>query len=99
LQEKNYILVTLFLPDSILPEEIEKEKLITGWDSPDTRPLTKKMGDNFLRSKNGLLLSVPSVLVPEENNYLINPLHSDLKKVKLLQKRRIHFDKRVAGNL
>jgi RES domain-containing protein len=99
LQEKTYMLVTLFLPDSILPQEIEKEKLISGWDSPDTRPLTKRMGDNFLRSKTGLILSVPSVLVPEEKNYLINPLHPDLRKIKLLHKRRIHFDKRVAGNL
>jgi RES domain-containing protein len=99
LQEKNYMLVTFFLPDTISPEEIEKEKLTTGWDSPDTRPLTKRIGDNFLRSKSGLLLSVPSVLVPEENNFILNPLHPDMKKIKLLHKRRIHFDKRVAGNL
>jgi RES domain-containing protein len=99
LQEKNYILVTISLPDSILPQEIDKEKLRTGWDSPDTRPLTKRMGDNFLRSKSGLLLAVPSVLVPEENNFILNPLHPDMKKIKLLHKRRIHFDKRVAGNL
>ena len=99
LQEKVYILGSFFLPDGILTEEIAREKLTTGWDAPDTRPLTKKIGDKFLRNKSGLLLVVPSVLVPEENNYLLNPLHTDIKKLKLMNKRRIHFDTRVAVNL
>ena len=99
LGEKIYILVSLSVPDSIKPEEIDKEKLTAGWDAPDTRPLTKKLGDKFLRSKSELLLSVPSVLLHEENNYLINPMHPDIKKVKLVNKRRINFDVRISGNL
>lgn len=99
LGEKIYMLITLSIPDSIEPEELDKNKLTAGWDAPDTRPLTKKLGDNFLRSKNGLLLLVPSVLIPEENNFLLNPLHQDMKKIKLIHRRRIHFDTRVAGNL
>jgi RES domain-containing protein len=99
LQEKVYMLVTFHLPDGILAEETDREKLTAGWDAPDTRPLTKKIGDKFLRSKSGLLLSVPSVLMPEENNFLLNPLHTDIKKLKLANKRRIHFDIRVSGNL
>ena len=99
LQEKIYLLVSFYLPDGISPEEIDRDKLTTGWDAPDTRPLTKKMGDKFLRNKTGLLLAVPSVLTSEENNYLLNPLHTDIKKLKLMNKRRIHFDTRVAGNL
>lgn len=99
LHEKIYILVTLSVPDAVKPEEMDREKLTAGWDAPDTRLLTRKLGDQFLRSKSGLLLSVPSVLMPEENNYIINPLHPELKKIKLINKRRIHFDARVAGNL
>ena len=99
LNVKNYMLVTLSLPDSLKPEEIDRTKLTTGWDAADTRPFTKKMGDKFLRSKSSLLLVVPSVLIPEENNYLLNPLHPDLKKIKLINKRRLHFDARVSANL
>ena len=99
LQERIYILVTLSVPDAVKPEEIDREKLTAGWDAPDTRPLTKKIGDKFLRNKSGLLLIVPSVLMPEENNYILNPSHPDIKKVKLVNKRRIHFDARMAGSL
>jgi RES domain-containing protein len=98
LSERIYLLVTFSMPDTIKREELDKNKLFDGWDAPDTRPVTKKLGDNFLRSKSSLLLSVPSVLIPEENNYLLNPLHPDMKRIKLLHKRRIQFDPRVAGN-
>lgn len=99
LQERIYILVTLTIPDAVKAEEIDREKLTAEWDAPDTRPLTKKMGDKFLRNKSGLLLIVPSVLMPEENNFILNPLHPAIKKIKLINKRRIHFDARMAGNL
>jgi RES domain-containing protein len=99
LEQKSYILITLLVPGSIQPDEILLTNLDTGWDTPDTGPLTKKLGDKFLRSKKGLLLAVPSVLVPEEKNYILNPLHTDMKRVKITQQRRIHFDKRVGLNL
>ena len=99
LSEKRYMLVTLSLPDHIRPEELDRTKLSTGWDAADTRPLTKKLGDKFLRNKSSLLLIVPSVMIPEENNYLLNPLHPDSKKIKLINKRRIHFVARISANL
>jgi RES domain-containing protein len=99
LSEKVYLLITFFVPDNLEKEILDKEKLITGWDAPDTRLLTKKIGDKFLRNKSSLLLSVPSVLMPEENNFIINPLHTDFKKLKIVHKRRIHFDNRVNSNL
>lgn len=99
LQQKIYMLVTLSVPDNLLPQEINVKKLSAGWDAPDIRPFTKKTGDNFLLSKKNLLLSVPSVLMPEENNFVLNPLHMDMKKIKIVSGRRIYFDKRVEGNL
>ncbi|MBI5856651.1 MAG: RES family NAD+ phosphorylase [Sphingobacteriales bacterium] len=99
LDEKDYMLVTLSIPDSVKKDEIVLADLTTGWDAPDTRPITKRLGDKFLRSKSGLLLAVPSVLVPEEMNYVLNPLHNDMRKVKLAQRRRIAFDRRVTKTL
>jgi RES domain-containing protein len=96
LREKVYMLVTLSIPDTIKPEILDKEKLTTGWDAPDTRLFTKKMGDKFLRAKNRLLLAVPSVLMPEEMNFMINPLHTDLKRLRIINKRRIVFDSRIS---
>lgn len=99
LDTKVYLLITLSVPGTIPPGEIRLSGLGTGWDAPDTGPLTKKLGDRFLREKKNLLLKVPSVMMPEEMNYLLNPLHPEMRKVKILHRRRIHFDKRVELNV
>ena len=99
LQQKNYMLVTITVPDKILVQIITSNKLLADWDVPDIRQYTQKMGDGFLLAKKELLLSVPSVIVPEENNYVINPLHPEFKKIKIIHCRRIGFDKRVIGGL
>lgn len=99
LNERRYILITLSVPDSIKPHEIELDKLTAGWDAPAINPLTKKLGDKFLREKTGLLLSVPSVLIPEERNFVLNPMHKDLTRARISYTRRIAFDKRALSNL
>lgn len=91
---KNYELITLRVPDIIQIEEISFANLPIGWDAPDTRLYTQKLGDKFFQANTRLMLAVPSVLMHEEVNYVLNPLHADMKKVKIVNKRRIYFDKR-----
>lgn len=99
LDAKPYFLVTIFVPDTATLLEADVKKLPAGWDAPDIRNSTQKAGDAFLTEKKYLLLSVPSVIVFEERNLILNPQHADFKKVKIINKRRINFDKRVEGNL
>jgi RES domain-containing protein len=95
LNVKVYHLITLSVPDNILVQKIAVKNLLSDWDAPDTRPFTKKIGDTFLSDKKHLMLEVPSVMMPEEMNYVINPLHKDMKQVKMVNQRRIYFDKRI----
>ncbi len=99
LNEKVYMLITFSVPDTLYPEVLDRSMLTAGWDAPDTRPLTKKLGDKFLKAKSSVLLAVPSVLIREELNFVINPLHPEMKKLKLVNKRRINFDSRITANL
>jgi len=96
---KNYQLIILRVPDIIPAEEISFTNLPMGWDAPDTRLYTQKLGDKFFQSNTSLMLAVPSVLMHEEINYVLNPLHTDMKKVKIVNKRRIYFDKRFSETL
>ena len=98
LQVKEYILITLFLPDLINIIQVDYKKLPAGWDDTEIKLFTQKTGDDFLAAQKGLVLKVPSVSVPEEMNFMINPLHADYKKVKIIHRRRINFDKRISSN-
>ncbi len=39
--------------------------------------VTRDMGAQWLRKKQGVLLHVPSAIVPETVNFLFNPMHAD----------------------
>lgn len=92
LDANNYQLITLSVPDNIVAEEIQSSSLPKDWSSPQIHPFTKWLGDQFLHSGSSLMLAIPCVLLPEEKNYLLNPLHKDMKRIKMVDKRRIGFD-------
>ncbi|MEO6812821.1 MAG: RES family NAD+ phosphorylase [Ginsengibacter sp.] len=94
-----YQLITLSVPDNIVPIQILSSSLPGNWDTRDARPITKRLGDKFVNDKINLIIAVPCVLLPEEINYVINPLHKDMRKVKIVYKRRIYFDNRVRSHL
>ena len=73
--------------------EISTDKLNSGWvTEPD---YTQWIGDQFINSNQAMILKVPSVIVPRESNLLINPLHKDFKKVKLISTELLQLDKRL----
>lgn len=95
LQKKKYILVTLYIPDSTLAHTIDIKKFPEGWQQTNIHYFTRKAGDNFLTDGKKLLLKAPSILVPEEFNYVINPLHPGIKEIKILKQRELSFDNRL----
>ncbi len=40
--------------------------------------------DIWLKSKNNFIMKVPSVVIPEEHNYLINPMNPDIKNTLII---------------
>ena len=56
---------------------------------------TQWMGQQILLSKKALLIKCPSAIIQKENNYLINPLHEDFRKIKLPTTSHFHFDDRL----
>lgn len=57
--------------------------------------ITRSLGDDFIQKSRKLVMKVPSALISDAFNYLINPKHSDIGKVKILGPRPILFDKRL----
>jgi RES domain-containing protein len=49
-------------------------ELPTGWQA--NQPATRRLGNQWLDAGDALLLPVPSAILPESRNYLINPQHS-----------------------
>lgn len=78
---------------NISPVVINESELKKNWKKD--LQYTKFMGDEFISGQSHLVMQVPSSVVPEESNYLINPLHKDFKLLKVNYSKLYPFDERL----
>lgn len=73
---------------------------VTSVDAPprdwqDREDWSRKTGDHWLTEGVTCLLSVPSAILPEETNFLLNPTHAAAKFLELERERPFAFDPRL----
>ncbi|MBS1902440.1 MAG: RES family NAD+ phosphorylase [Bacteroidetes bacterium] len=85
----------LELPPHTRIHKLELADLPIGWDVKPHSLVSQKIGDDFLRALKFLALEVPSVIVSAESNVLINPLHPDAGKIKILGLENLFVDPRL----
>ncbi len=93
---KNLLLVKIELPEEIEIQSVPQKVLVKGWDSFPFAQETVDYGTAFLRKKEHLALKVPSVIIPDEFNIILNPLHPDIRDCKVVSTIPFVFDKRVS---
>lgn len=93
----NRYLVEIEVPDEVLaPAEVATSgSLPVGWDAEPAGRVSISFGSQWAQSQRTALLLVPSVIVPEENNLLINPAHPDAKGIKARKVRKWLYDPRM----
>ncbi len=75
---------------------IVKEKdLPKDWQVYPLPHSTQIIGKKWIRDTKSAILQVPSVIVPKEYNYVLNPDHKDFKKIKILKAETFSFDPRL----
>ena len=87
--------VELFIPDEIEILDLPLESLPEGWDSKPPLLETQYIGDDFVLQNQALVLRVPSSIIPQEYNYLINPHHPEIKKITIISTEKLVFDHRL----
>ena len=87
--------VEIEIPDDILILEVKAEDLPIGWDSKPPTLITQIIGDDFVEQGEAAVLKVPSSIVPQESNYLINPIHRDAKRIIVRNSSPMVFDSRL----
>ena len=91
--DRNY--VEIEIPDDITIMEVAIKDLPKDWSSKPPTLSTQIIGDDFVNDNEAAVLKVPSSIVPQEYNYLINPNHPDSKKIKVKSTNRMNFDSRL----
>jgi RES domain-containing protein len=86
--------VEIDIPDDITILELNIEDLPDHWDSKPPIIETQYIGDDFVKDKSAAVLKVPSSIVQQEFNYLINPGHPDSEKISVISIAPFKFDSR-----
>ncbi len=79
--------------DTVGIKEVKNNKLKKDWINDFE--YTQFMGDQFIKTGMYAILKVPSAVIKEEHNFIINPLHTDFKKIKVAQTVSFSTDKRL----
>ncbi|RPI15335.1 MAG: RES domain-containing protein [Ignavibacteriae bacterium] len=93
--QTDLVIVSIDLPDEILIEEVQTRSLPVDWNTYPIINRTKEIGDDWIKKGTSLLLKVPSAIIPQEYNYLINPSNKEMEKVKISAKEKLNIDKRI----
>lgn len=91
----DYKIISIEIPDDILIQELSNENLPPDWKSIPHVYATQKIGDRFVSEKLSAVLKVPSVVVQDEYNFLINPAHSDSDRIRIKTIEPFNFDERL----
>ncbi|HPL63042.1 MAG TPA: RES family NAD+ phosphorylase [Syntrophales bacterium] len=81
------------VPDKASLRILDVSSLPPDWKKYPAPEVLQEYGKRWVDSGKELLLQVPSVLVPHEFNYLINPDHPDMKDVKIISVEELDYDR------
>lgn len=91
---KPYHIIEVKIPEHLIAN-YPLSLLPSGWrNSPPTQN-TCMIGDDWLKAGGQLALRVPSILIPEESNILLNPLHPDFNQITQNKPSDFSFDTRL----
>jgi RES domain-containing protein len=89
------VVVRVELPDTYSSESPALADLPGDWNAIPPRPGSMGFGTRWARENRSLVLYVPSVVIPEDLNGVINPTHPEFDRVNMTIKRAFHYDPRI----
>lgn len=95
---RNRYLIEIDIPADVWKRRRDAENdrtLPPGWDARPPGPASIEYGTAWLTSKVSAVLVVPSVVVPQERNILINPRHPAATRITAMNRGQALYDYRL----
>jgi RES domain-containing protein len=80
---KGFVSLYISIKTTVSKKELHLNDFPVNWEKEKTGKWFIETGNQWLQEKKELLLVVPSVIIPEEQNILINPHHPEIKNVEI----------------
>ena len=90
----NYVVFEVEFPEKLV-EALDPGSLPANWRVSPAPPAALAIGDDWIKKSSSAILRVPSVIVPSEYNFLINPAHRDFATITISSPKRLDMDPRL----
>lgn len=92
---RNLVAVAAEIPDTLPREVIKVGALPRNWKASPAPDELKLLGSAWLKRNQTAILELPSVIIPDEANYLLNPAHPDFQQITIGQPQPFLYDPRM----
>ncbi|MCJ8210185.1 RES family NAD+ phosphorylase [Mucilaginibacter sp. RS28] len=87
--------MTIEVSEKLKKDVVQLNDLPFDWKNFHQMPFTQHLGQKWLNAGRTALLQIPSSIIPEEVNILLNPAHPDFKHIHLVSSDSFVFDARI----
>lgn len=91
----DYLVTPIEIPDDLATTTLSADSLPAGWNGSEPTRHTRDAGTNWVNSLTSAVLVVPSAVIPQECNYILNPRHRDFTALRFGSPEPFHFDQRL----
>jgi RES domain-containing protein len=92
---RGLVAVRIAVPDDVEVATVGVERLPRSWRRDPPPRALPEIGARWVERASSLLLRVPSAVVPAEANVLVNPLHPDVIRLRIVGRDRYTWDPRL----
>jgi RES domain-containing protein len=85
------------IPEGLEIERIDGRTLPSDWRAYLAPAALQKLGVEWLDRGESAVLEVPSAVIPQESNYLLNPAHETARKIRVVRTEEFVLDPRLLG--
>lgn len=93
----NFRLVEIEIPENTSSDSYYPDDLPEEWHTVKGYSICQSLGAEWIQKNKSCLLHVPSSIIPNETNVLINPNHPDFQGITIQSVRTFSFDERLIG--
>jgi RES domain-containing protein len=91
----NFKIVEIHIPDTLPTQKVETTELPDRWHLIEGYPVCQTIGKNWLALQKTCILRVPSSIIQDEWNLLINPNHPEFRNISIQNISDFSFDNRL----
>jgi RES domain-containing protein len=91
----SFISFKVEIPPEVKVAELGIASLPPNWRAEPVPDETMAIGEAWFKGRTSSVLKVPSVIIPEEFDYVLNPVHPEFRKIRIKTPKSFSFDPRM----